>query len=170
MRIKGWVLGVAIACLMFIAGGLLSCQGGAASIGVGSMAPDFTLEDLAGKSFSLSDVKGKVVILSFWSTTCSACKLEMPHFQTLHEEYADKDLVIIGVALDRFGIFVVKPFVDARGITFPILLADNEIEAAYGGIEWLPTTFVIDREGRIVEKREGAESKAFFESVIEKLL
>ncbi|RKY41457.1 MAG: hypothetical protein DRP85_06270 [Candidatus Makaraimicrobium thalassicum] len=156
--------------LLFISAGLLSCQGQTASDNTAAMAPDFTLKDLDGNFFRLSGTKGKVVILDFWATWCPPCRMELPHFQSLYEEYKGKGLVIVGVALDRGGTAVVRSFTEAGGITYPIVIGDQRIASTYGGIRGIPTTFVIDRQGRIVEKFVGYRGREVFESLIRKLL
>ena len=155
--------------LLFVSVTLLSCQ--AASTGEGGpVAPEFSLRDLDGKPYSLSDAKGKVIILDFWATWCPPCRMEIPHFQALHEEYSAKGLEVIGIALDRGGVSDVRPFVRANGVTYPILIGDQKVTADYGGIRGIPTTFVIDRKGRIVQKFVGYRSKEVFESAIQELL
>ncbi len=167
---KGGFLRVFLILLLFVSAGLLSCQRQVSSGGSESVAPDFTLNDLEGRPFRFADTRGKVVILDFWATWCPPCKRELPHFQELYEEYKDEGLVVIGIALDREGASAVKPFVEAHGFTYPVLIGDKRITATYGGIRGIPTTFVIDRQGRIVEKYVGYRDKQVFESVIRKLL
>jgi cytochrome c biogenesis protein CcmG/thiol:disulfide interchange protein DsbE len=134
------------------------------------MAPDFTLNDLDGKPFRMSDTKGNVVILDFWATWCPPCRMEIPHFEALYRQYRANGLEIVGVALDRGGAKVVKPFVKDAGVTYPVVIGDQATANAYGGIRGIPTTFIIDRQGRIVEKAVGYRDKAFFESRIKELL
>lgn len=131
-------------------------------------APDFSLVELNGRIISLSSMKGKVVLLNFWSTGCDPCKEEMPQFQELYKKYKDKGFVIIGVSLDPPGY--VKWFVQAKGLTFPIVYGDERTIMNYGGIQWIPTTFLIDREGNIVKKIVGPETDAFWKKNIEALL
>ena len=148
--------------------GLVSCSGQGGT--PGSKAPGFVLEDLEGAEVSLAKYKGNVIILDFWATWCPPCRMEIPHFQELYEEYAGQGLVIIGIALDRGGASVVKPFVDSNGVTYPVAIGSREIADAYGGIRGIPTTFIIDRQGNIVDKAVGYRDKAFFEEAIKDLL
>jgi len=133
-------------------------------------APSFTLQDLNGKTVSLSDFKGKVVVLDFWATWCPPCVKEIPHFIELYEQYKDKGFAIVGISLDREGISVVKSFVRKYRVNYPILMTDGQVDKAYGGIPSIPTTFVIDSAGNIRQKYVGYREKAVFEADIKKLL
>lgn len=134
------------------------------------IAPDFTLKDINGNAMSLGDFKGKVVILDFWATWCPPCREEIPHFKELYTQYKEKGLEIIGVALDDGGLQDVKPFAEENGINYPILLGNDKVTRDYGGIKGIPTTFVIDRQGNIIEKFLGYRQKEVFEKIIKKLL
>ena len=96
--------------------------------------------------------------------------MEIPGFIELQKQYADKGLVVIGVSLDQDGASAVKPFSEKLGINYPIVLGDETIVSAFGGIEGIPATFIIDREGRIVRKHVGYAPKAEFEADIKPLL
>lgn len=135
---------------------------------VSGAAPAFTLVDVNGRSVSLSDFKGKVVVLDFWATWCPPCKREIPDFIKLQSEYGSKGLEIVGIALDQPD--KVRAFARENGMNYPVLLGSDEIAAQYGGVESIPTTFVIDKSGKIVTKFEGFRSKETFESLIKKLL
>lgn len=134
------------------------------------LAPNWQLQDLEGKSVKLSDFKGKVVLLNFWATWCPPCRREIPDFVALQKQYADKGLVIIGVSMDEGGAEVVKPFAKKIGINYPIVLGDQKTAAAYGGIQVVPTTFVIDKTGKIAAQHEGGADRTTFEAEIKKLL
>ena len=133
-------------------------------------APDFQLNDLAGSTFNLKDVKGKVVILDFWASWCPPCKMELPHFQALYDKYKDKGLVVIGISMDRISPAQIGSFVKANGMTYPVLVATQDVIDSYGGIKDIPTTFVISRKGRIIKKFVGYQSKEVFEGLVKKLL
>jgi peroxiredoxin len=133
-------------------------------------APDFTLKDISGKEVRLSDFRGKVVILDFWATWCPPCRMEIPHFIDLYREYRDDGLEIVGVALDRNGIQAVVPFVQKNGIPYVSLIGNAEVTQLYGGIKNIPTTFVLDRQGRIVSKHVGYRPREVFEREIVALL
>ncbi|MGB2600674.1 MAG: TlpA disulfide reductase family protein [Candidatus Omnitrophota bacterium] len=169
MKIKKRFFILTLTLLLFITAGLLSCDQSSA-VGGSSVAADFTLNDLDGKPFKMSDTKGSVVILDFWATWCPPCRMEIPHFEALYRQYKAKGIVIVGVALDRGGVGVVKPFIKEMGVTYPVVIGDQNVANVYGGIRGIPTTFIIDREGRIVEKAVGYRDKEFFESRIKELL
>lgn len=138
--------------------------------GVFKPAPDFTLLDIHGNKKSLSDFKGKVVILDFWATWCPPCRKEIPHFVELYDDYKERGLEIIGVALDKDGEKVVSLFINENGIDYTVLLGDREVSNLYGGIPYIPTTFIIDREGRIRKKYIGYRDKSVFENDIREIL
>jgi thiol-disulfide isomerase/thioredoxin len=133
-------------------------------------APDWQLNDLNGKAVSFSDFRGKVVILDFWATWCAPCRVEIPHFVELQKRYGDKGLAMIGVSLDEHGPEIVKKFVRQLGVNYPIVMGNQKVVEAYGGIVAVPTTFVIDRQGRIASRHIGYEDKAAFEEEIRSLL
>jgi peroxiredoxin len=133
-----------------------------------SAAPAFTLTDIKGKSVSLSDFKGKVVILDFWATWCPPCKREIPDFINLQKEYGARGLQVVGIALDEPG--KVQAFASQNGINYPVLLGTDDIAWKYGGIQGIPTTFVIDKTGKIAAKFEGYRPRDVFESEIKKRL
>ncbi|MFH0731672.1 MAG: TlpA disulfide reductase family protein [Candidatus Omnitrophota bacterium] len=133
-------------------------------------APSFTLTDINGNSFDSSGLKGKVVILDFWATWCPPCREEIPHFVELDKQYNDKGLAVVGISLDEGGASAVKSFAQENGISYPILIGTQEVQSAYGGIRGIPTTFIIDRNGNIVQKVVGYRDKDFFEEAIKDLL
>ena len=139
-----------------------------APVEISGAPPAFTLVDVNGKSVSLADFKGRVVILDFWATWCPPCKREIPDFIKLQSEYGSKGVQIVGIALDQPN--KVKAFVKDNGMNYPVLMGTNEVAASYGGVEAIPTTFVIDKSGKIVAKYEGFRPKETFESQIKKLL
>jgi peroxiredoxin len=133
-------------------------------------APSFTLQNVNGENVSLSNFKGKVVILDFWATWCPPCVMEIPHFIELYEQYKDRGFAMVGISLDREGVGVVKPFVRKYGVNYLILMSDGKVEKAYGGIVSIPTTFVIDPAGNIRRKYIGYRDKSVFEADIKELL
>lgn len=133
-------------------------------------AADFVLEDLDGKSLKLFDFEGKVIILDFWATHCPPCRKEIPDFIKLYDKYRDKGLVIIGISLDRCGVEKVKSFCRENGVNYPVVTGDREVIASYGGIRYIPTTFIIDKNKNIVKKFIGYTSINVFEREIKALL
>jgi len=136
----------------------------------GNPAPAFTSQDLDGNNVSLSDFKGKVVILDFWATWCPPCIREIPDFIELYDQYKDKGFAMLGISLDQAGIGVVKSFAQKFKINYPIMMNDGRVDKAYGGITSIPTTFVIDPEGNIRKKYIGFTEKSVFEEDIKTLL
>jgi len=135
-----------------------------------SVAPDFTLYTATGEPVQLSKYRGQVVILDFWATWCGPCRKEIPGFVNLYNQYRDKGLTIIGVSLDQKGWDVVKPFIQEYNINYPVVLGNSEVVNDYGGIRAIPTTFIIDRNGRVVDRVVGYHPESFFRQRIEPLL
>ena len=132
-------------------------------------APDFKLDDLAGKPLTLAESHGKVILLNFWATWCGPCREEIPDLIALQTKYRDR-LQIIGISVDDDDASVVKKVVDATGINYPVAIASPEIRMAYGGIGALPTSFVLDSEGRVVQKHEGLRDPLLYEIEVRALL
>ena len=132
-------------------------------------APEFELKDADGKTVRLSDYKGKVVLLDFWATWCGPCKIEIPWFIEFERHYKDRGFAVVGVSMDEEGWTVVKPFVSELAINYRILQGNDSTADLYGGVNALPTTFLIDREGRVAWKHEGLAGKDDFEDRIKTL-
>jgi peroxiredoxin len=135
----------------------------------GQQAPDFQLKALDGRTIRLSDYRGKAVVLNFWATYCGPCKIEMPWFEELQKQYTAQGLVIIGVAQDDSQDDVEK-FVKEMGVTYTIVMGREAVADAYGGIQFLPGTFYIDRNGRIVEGVFGLKGHGEIEDNIKRAL
>ena len=133
-------------------------------------APDFSLKDADGKTVRLSDYKGKVVLLDFWATWCGPCKIEIPWFMDFERKHKDQGFSVLGVSMDDDGWNAVKPFVNELGINYRIVIGNDSTAESYGGIDALPTTFLIDREGKIAAVHVGLASKSEIENGIEQLL
>jgi peroxiredoxin len=136
----------------------------------GQPAPDFTLTALDGKTMKLSDFRGKAVLLNFWATWCEPCKIEMPWFIDLQKKYASQGLQVLGVAMDDAGPGEISSFAQKMGVNYPVLLGKEEVGAEYGGLEYLPSTFYINRDGKILDHVFGLVSKSEIETNIQKAL
>lgn len=134
------------------------------------VAPEFELKDADGKTVRLSDYKGKVVLLDFWATWCGPCKIEIPWFIQFERTYKDKGFAVIGVAMDEEGWTVVKPFISEMAINYRIVQGNDATAQLYGGVDALPTTFLIDRDGKVAATHVGLNAKDDFENGIKKLL
>ncbi|MGH7994493.1 MAG: TlpA family protein disulfide reductase [Limisphaerales bacterium] len=145
-------------------------QSAPAVAGQTAVAPEWSLKDVDGKTVRSTDFKGKVVILDFWATWCGPCRAEIPDFIVLQKQYEKQGLVVVGLSVDEAGAEVVKPFAQKLGMNYPVVLADEKTQEAFGGIEAVPTTFIIDREGRIVKVHMGFADKDEFENEIKPLL
>jgi thiol-disulfide isomerase/thioredoxin len=142
----------------------------AARITKSSVAPDFTLESLDGKSMRLSDFRGKAVLLNFWATWCGPCKIEMPWFVDLQKEYGSQGLQIVGVAMDDSSKDDIAKFAQEMGVNYPVLLGKEAVGDAYGGVPALPESFFIGRDGKIVDRIIGLKGKAEIEDSIKRAL
>lgn len=127
-----------------------------------SKAPDFKLLDTEGKEVKLSDYKGKIVILDFWATWCAPCRKGIPDLIEIQKEY-NNEVVVIGISLDQSNtINYVKPFMEQFGINYPVVYGSEQVIIDYGSIRAIPTSFIIDREGNIVDKFEGLMPKSTY--------
>jgi peroxiredoxin len=133
-------------------------------------APDFTLNDATGAALRLSDYKGKVVLLNFWATWCGPCKTEIPWFTEFESARKDEGFAVIGISLDEDGWKSVKPYLDAKKVNYRVAVDDGTVAQKYGGVDSLPATILIDREGRIAGRHIGLVSKSMYEAEITGLL
>lgn len=137
---------------------------------VGEQAPAFSLKDKDGKTISLASLKGKVVVLNFWATWCPPCRAEIPDFKKVYSEYKGKGVEIIGVSLDHKGWDVVRPFLKKWDINYPVVLGGAKIAKDYGNVRSIPTTFIIDKKGKIVDSHVGAMKESVLVKSFKKLL
>ena len=132
-------------------------------------APDFTLDGPAGKKVSLSDYKGKVVIVDFWATWRPPCRKGIPDLVDLQTQFGNK-LAVIGISVDTDTRNQVASFAKSNNINYPVLFASPDVVQAYGNIESIPTTFIIDKNGNIVNQFVGLTPKEVFVNEIKKLI
>ncbi len=138
----------------------------------GKRAPDFSLKTVDGKKVSLSDYKGKAVLINFWATWCAPCKIEMPWLVALRTQYAGQGFEILGVNADDVGTPRAKlaKFGQEQGLNYPLLVGDDATSRKYGGVEFLPTSYFVGRDGKIVSETAGLVSKDEVEASIKKAL
>ncbi len=140
------------------------------SAGLLQLAPDFTLPDVEGRSFRFADTAGQVRLVDFWATWCRPCIEEIPMFKQLHETYAPQGFTLIAIALEDGGAEVVRPFVARYGLPYVNLIGDERVAQQFGGIFGFPTAFLVDREGRVVERFIGPKPRSVLERKIRELL
>ena len=132
-------------------------------------APAWKLKDTEGKDVTFAQLKGKVVVVDFWATWCGPCRAEIPGYVAMQRKYGDR-LAIVGVSVDQGGPELVKAFGEKYGVNYPLVMADEAIQKAFGGIEAIPTTFLIDANGQIRDRKVGAEETETYEKKIASLL
>ncbi len=131
-------------------------------------AADLNLRDIDGNMVNLSSFKGKIIILDFFATWCPPCKQEIPDFIELQREYGDKGFTMVGISLSRSSD--TKAMAENFGMNYPVLIDDGYAAAVYGPIRSIPTTFIIDRNFKVVKKYIGFKPKEVFEADIIALL
>lgn len=125
---------------------------------VGFLAPEFTVRSLDGRRVRLSDFKGRVVVLNLWATWCAPCRVEMPSIENLYRRFRSEGLAVLAVSLDKGDVQKVRDFAAEYRLSFPVVIdADGEVESRYQTLT-IPTTFVIDKHGRVAAKVDGAKN------------
>lgn len=133
-------------------------------------APAWKLRDLNGHEVSSAQFKGKVLVVDFWATWCVPCIGEIPGYIELQKKYGPEGLAIVGISVDQKEPALVKKFAESKGINYTIVMADENVTDAFGGVEAIPTTFLINREGRIVNRKKGAMPHEEYEKLVVKAL
>jgi cytochrome c biogenesis protein CcmG/thiol:disulfide interchange protein DsbE len=157
---------------------LVGCTSSTLSVSAASLkpdkdrkeAPDFALKDADGKLVKLSDYRGKVVLLDFWATWCGPCKIEIPWFMEMQRKNKDRGFEVLGVAMDDEGWEAVKPFASKLAMNYRLVVGNDQTAQMYGGVDALPTTFLIDRGGKIAAVHVGLTSRKDIEDGVEQLL
>lgn len=145
----------------------------AAAFGVDSgsaVAPSFHLTTLDGRSISSTTLRGKVVLVNFWATWCLPCRVEMPEFQSLYVRKKAEGFVVLGISTDATGPAEVTRFLVAHGITYPVGMASAELAQRFGGVNLLPTSFLIGRDGRIRSEVRGIFVPIALDRAVDRLL
>jgi peroxiredoxin len=132
-------------------------------------ASEFSLPGRDGKAVKLSTLKGKVVLLDFWATWCTGCKVEIPWFIEFDKAYRAQGLAAVGVSMDDEGWKTIEPYLKAHPISYPIVAGNFDAAAPYG-ISALPVTVLIDRAGRVAARHVGVVDKKQFEAELKQLL
>ena len=165
---------VAMVVSIMLVFGIQKARHNSASLGGSKLqnqpAPDFSLNALDGKTLKLSDYRGKAVLLNFWATWCEPCKIEMPWFVDLQKKYGPQGLQVVGVAMDDAPVKDISDFAQKMGVNYPILIGKEEVGTQYGGVQYLPSTFYISRDGKIVDRVFGLVSRSEIEANIQKAL
>jgi thiol-disulfide isomerase/thioredoxin len=164
------VVAVVVALMLYLGFHMARRSSSTARLTQSTVAPDFSLESLEGKSMRLSDLRGKAVLLNFWATWCGPCKIEMPWFVDLQKEYGTQGLQIVGVAMDEASKEDIAKFAKDMGVNYPILIGKEAVGDAYGGVPALPESFFIGRDGKVVDKIIGLKGKSEIEDSIKKAL
>lgn len=155
----------AIGTAIMVAGLLMACgcsgsrRGPGDSAEAGKPAPQFTVAGIDGKDLSLKDYSGKVLIINFWATWCPPCREEIPHFTKLYSGYKSRGVEFLGISMDDGELNevrdLVKDFGRSQRVEYPLAVGNPDVANAFGGVASLPTTFVIDRHGKIIKKYTG---------------
>jgi peroxiredoxin len=133
-------------------------------------APGFSLKDANGQPVALADMKGKVVMLNFWATWCGPCKVEIPWLIDFEQRFRDQGFAVVGISMDDDGWESVKPYLATKKVNYRVVIGDEKTAEIYGGVDSLPSTFLVDREGRVASIHVGLVSKSDYEAEIVELL
>ena len=132
-------------------------------------APEFAVKGMDGNAVSLAAARGKVVLLNFWATWCGPCRMEVPDLVELQKKYQDR-LQVIGLVVDDADEDAVRKFAKRYGINYPVAMATDEMRFQFGGVPALPTSFIIDARGRVVQKHIGLRDPELYEMEVRALL
>jgi peroxiredoxin len=133
-------------------------------------APNFKLKDADGNPVNLTDYRGKVVLVNFWATWCGPCEVEIPWFVEFEQKYKDRGFAVLGLSMDDDGWKAVRPYIASHKINYRVMIASEVVSQQFGDIDSLPTSFMLDREGRIATNHVGLVDKRDYQNEILKLL
>ena len=134
------------------------------------LAPNFSLKDADGNPVNLADYRGKVVLVNFWATWCGPCEVEIPWFVEFEQKYKDQGFAVLGLSMDDDGWKAVRPYIASHKINYRVMIASEVVSQQFGDIDSLPTSFVLDRQGRIATNHVGLVDKRDYQNEILKLL
>ena len=132
-------------------------------------APDFTLNDASGNPVKISGLRGKVVLLNFWATWCGGCQVEIPWFMEFQNKYKNRGLAVLGISTDEDGWKSVSPYMKEKKLNYTVMVDDEKVSKLYG-LDFMPMTILIDRDGKIAAKHVGVVTKNEYKAEIESLL
>ena len=135
-----------------------------------NIMPEFSLVDINDNEISSQDFKNKVLIIDFFATWCPPCIMEIPHLVKIKEEFGESGFEIIGISVDNNPKEVLPNFIKEKNINYPIVLVSTQTVSDFGGIKYLPTTFIVGRDGKITKKFVGYTEPEEFEKIIKTLL
>ncbi len=160
-----------LAILLWAAPRLLPHVGAVLGVRSGpTTTPQYEYVSLTGEPLSAESLRGKVVLVNFWATWCLPCRVEMPALDAMHRRHADSGFVVVGLAVDRVSTEQVRAFVTERGVSYPIAHVGPEAEAAFGGVQGYPMSFLLDRTGRIRHRVIGPVAPVSLELAVRRLL
>ena len=131
-----------------------------------AVAQEFSLEDIQGKTHRLADYRGKWVLVNFWATWCPPCLNEIPELISLHNAHREKDLLVIGIAIESGSLNKVADFAKAHGMNYPIVMGDRKVRAQFVEAEGLPVSYLYNPQGKMVSSQMGEVTRASVEAYI----
>ena len=134
------------------------------------LSPDVARTTLEGESVTLDSLRGEVVLVNFWATWCPPCRVEMPGFERVYRDRRDDGFTIVAISTDRGGVDAVRDFLETRDLTFPVAMADAGMVRDFGDLRALPTSFLIDRQGRVRHEVSGIFAEPALRRAVDRLL
>ena len=165
-----WAVGIAVAALAVVAFRALPGAASGTVARVGAEAPDLNVRTLDGQKVSLAALRGKVVLVNFWATWCPPCRAEMPGFEAVWRDRQKDGFVVLGLSADEGGSGEVAMFLGDRGITYPVAMASASAKRSFGGVNALPSSFLIDKQGRVRRQVAGVFDERLLRQDVNRLL